>query len=255
MSIDINKYKTTYSVMECAGITNTDMSDGENRLDVHNKICSWVNNDSTLNQYFEAKRWDNDSSNHYYNTFIAEKNTGLSTVFGHYTSSSHSFIKPGYWSNGGTTASTITSGSNCSLANLRFMLIKGSYGIIYGFYSDTLEPQKYVTNIVSICSEDNNTERYLGISCFSSPNTYFVRDNLTSNNASSFLSNPSSSSITALSSFLVPSQNILSENCRIMDGHRFTGLTFFEADNKIWCAVSPNTSYKGMALLLEDKTL
>ena len=255
MSIDINKYKTTYSVMECAGITNTDMTDVENRLDVHNKICSWINNDNTLNQYFKATRWDYNSSNNYYGTFIAEKNTGLSSVFGYYNSSSNSNIMFGYFNNGGENVQTPVTGNNCNLPNLRFMLIKSSYGIIYGFYSDILEPQKYVTNIVSLCSDDNNTEHYLGISCFSSPNTYFVRDSFTSNNVSSFLSYPSSSSITALSSFLVPSQNLLSANCRIMDGHRFTGLTFFEADNKIWCTVSPNDSYKGMALLLEDKAL
>ena len=68
MNMEVNEinYKKIYNVAECAGITNFDMTDGANRLDVYTKIKNWINSDNELKNLFTAEVVTLNESNQYY---------------------------------------------------------------------------------------------------------------------------------------------------------------------------------------------
>ena len=67
MNMEVNEinYKKIYNVAECAGITNFDMTDGANRLDVYTKIKNWINSDNELKNLFTAEVVTLNESNQY----------------------------------------------------------------------------------------------------------------------------------------------------------------------------------------------
>lgn len=252
MNMEVNEinYKKIYNVAECAGITNFDMTDGANRLDVYTKIKNWINSDNELKNLFTAEVVTLNESNQYYCVRL-KTSTGFFAAYGSTGGNSHTAVHYGYYTSGGNNYSAFSSVTGCDVDRLKFMTVKGDYGFAFGFYSATMLPDTQIRGIITTCTDDTGNEIELGIH-ISGYGLTFIKNSYTYTSSNYFLFLPSTSSITALSSFLIPSMDLLSENCRIADGHQFSGLTCFEAGGKKWCLISQSTSYKGLALLLED---
>ncbi len=251
MAINISDYKKVYNVAECAGITNFDMTDMDNCLDVYNKIIDWVNEDNELSKFFTAELAKTSAYYDYYSARLTTS-TGLCINYGCPGTNYFDNIYSSVYTNGGIySTNKRTAFKECAVNNLYFTLVKGAAGFIFGFYSSTSPYETQIHSLVTTCINDVENNVDLGI-LIDNGKLDTVTNSMTNISADNFMSNCSTSSKTSLSSFLVPNTNLLSENCRLVDGHQFTGLTFFEAGGKKWCMLSPNTSYKGLAMLLED---
>lgn len=253
MEITNSNYIKTYKVAECAGITNTDMTDGANKLDVYTKIKNWINGDNELNKIFTAEVLTKNESNQRYCVEL-KTSVGFGTCYGTRTSSSSNYgdIFYGYHSGSSHMTYDILA-SNCAVDNLLLIVANGSYGAVFGFACNTSSQSadKMISGLITTCRDDFENEHHLGVYMTNS-SLMFIKDETASGTSSgqNMLACTSISTFTALFPFMVPDTDYFSEYCRIADGRRFYGLTCFEAEDKVWCSIF-GSNYKGIALRLE----
>ncbi len=253
MEITNSNYIKTYKVAECAGITNTDMTDGANRLDICTKIKNWVNGNSELNKIFTAEVLTKNESNQWYCVEL-KTSVGFGTCYGttHQNMSRYNSIFYSYHSGSSHNVFSEIS-TDCAVENLLLIVANGSYGTVFGFACNTSgqSADKMIKGLVTTCKDDFENEHELGVYMYSKDLT-FIKDETTNgiSNGSDILSGTSISTFTALFPFMVPDTDYFSEYCRIADGRRFYGLTCFEAEDKVWCSIF-GSNYKGIALRLE----
>jgi hypothetical protein len=236
-------YKTIYNVASCAGITNTDMSDVENVLNAYQKAASWINDE--LGDIFTASITTL-SSSRYRLDLLTETGAGLSYGYLNLSTSggSHQLHSVS------VSSSTRYNCETIPFVNLRLMLIRSSYGFIAGFFNSTDVKSHNIRLMCTTGIDSTDTEKpitavlYKDYIYLSLEPTSFI-------DCGSFGSCNSYSEKTGLFTFMAPKTDFICDNVRECHGNVPGDHTLFEADDKVWCAISTADNYKALALRME----
>lgn len=258
MTINESDYKKIYNVVECAGITNTDMTDWENALDAYNKIADWINNDPELSSCVVAKVEQVNATYNSYVLTITDPVTEAGLWYGQdiyntgrYTPNSYGTGSYRYnvTANGGYTYTTYNNMTGITSFNL--ILVRSDYGYLIGIWNNGAALKNAIFAVSSTGSDDTGSETkfsYLSSSGNYLNYYYLQTDRYNFNTGSSNLDYNNNSARTLLTTNAIRYTTIISDNVKKRYGHTFGFLSFFEAGGCVWCDLARESTYGFFAL-------
>jgi hypothetical protein len=243
---DETNFKTIYDVVKCAGITNTDMSDVENVIDVYQKIAYWVNDE--LSDMFTASITTVTASTRYRLELTTV--TGTTLCYGYANNTSSGGNHQSCWIN---YASGVRSGlETISITNLRMMVVHSKYGFIAGFTGATTN-NKYSVRLMGSTGIDSSGLEKAITTVLDGTALYISLDASGYIKCESYGENNSYSDKTGFFPFMPPKTALVCEHVRECNGNVPEGQVFFEVDGKTYCAITAGSGYKGLALEIEEE--
>lgn len=250
--LEETKYKKIFNIVESAGITNTDMTDVNNAIDVYDKIANWVNAEQWLNDIFKAEvvTVTEDSR---YRVQLNCKTTGASITYGYASanaSNNGNSTSPSYRYNNYTYGGIVPK-TSIPVERLKLIVIKSKYGFIADFFDSNVSSAYGIGFLATRGIDNSGIEIPITFIYYEGYRLYICKSLTDNLNCSTWGIHRNLSKNTGLFTFMVPDTDVICEHVKMVNGVQISNQTFFEAGNRTWVTICTSADYKGLALEIE----